>query len=84
VGVGFLVKARYEGVEVGVGPDLGGVEEKLIPPHQRRLLAEVDDPLEESLKDADPEPLADAGQAGVVGEVLVERVAEVGMGRTSE
>jgi hypothetical protein len=40
-------------------------------------LAQVDDPLEKALEDLYPQPLPDAGEAGVVGEGLVEGVAEV-------
>ena len=56
---------------------LGGVEVQLPAPDQPRLLAQVDDLLEEALEDVDAEPLPDAGQAGVVGQLLVEGVAEV-------
>jgi hypothetical protein len=47
------------------------------PPDQPSGLAEIDDTLEEALKDLDAEPLPDAGQTGVVGEFFVERVAQV-------
>ena len=77
VGLGVVVEARDEGVEVGVGLDLGGVEVELPAPDQARLLAQIDDLLEEALEDVDAQPLPDAGQAGVVGQVLVEGVAEV-------
>ena len=77
VGLGLVVEARDERVEGGVGLDLGGVEEQLPAPDQAGLLAQVDDLLEEALEDVEPEPLPDAGQAGVVGQRLVEGVAEV-------
>jgi hypothetical protein len=76
VGRGLVVKARDEGPEGGVGPHPGGVEEELVAPDELGLLAEVDDPLEEAFEDRETESSADAGQAGVVGEVFIERVAE--------
>ncbi len=50
---------------------------EFLSPDQPDLLAQVGDMLEKPLEDVDPEPLPDAGQAGVVRQVLVERVAEV-------
>src|SRR5262249_29145252 len=61
-----------QGIEIGIGPDFGGVEEQLPPPDEPGLLAEVDDPLEEPLEDPDAEPLPDARQAGMVGQRLVQ------------
>ena len=77
VGLGLVVEARDQRVEVGVGLDLGRVDVELPAPDQARLLAQIDDLLEEALEDVDAKPLPDAGQAGVVGQVLVEGVAEV-------
>ena len=77
VGRGFVVEAGDEGRDAGVGLDLRGIEVELPAPDQACLLAQVDDLLEEALKDVDAEALPDAGQAGVVGQVLVQGVAEV-------
>jgi hypothetical protein len=73
----ILFDGRPEGIEIGVGLDLGGVEEVFSSPNQPDLLTQVNDALEEALEDLDAEPLPDARQAGVVGQVLVEGVAEV-------
>jgi hypothetical protein len=40
-------------------------------------LAEIDDLLEEALEDLDTQTLVNAGQAGVIRELLVQRVAEI-------
>ena len=77
VRLGFVVEAGDEGRDAGIGLDLRRVEVELPPPDEPRLLAQVDDLLEEALEDVDAEPLPDAGQAGVVGERLVQGVAEV-------
>ena len=74
---GVVVEAGDEGRDAGVGFDLRGVEVELPAPDEARLLAQIDDLLEEALEDVDAEPLPDAGQAGVVGQRLVEGVAEV-------
>ena len=65
---GLVVEARDEGRDAGVGFDLGGVEVELPAPDEPGLLAQIDDLLEEALEDVDPQPLPDAGQAGVVGQ----------------
>ena len=72
-----VVEARHQRVDVGVGLDLGRVDVELPAPDQARLLTEIDDLLEEALEDVDAQPLPDAGQAGVVGQRLVQGVAEV-------
>ena len=65
---GVVVEAGDEGRDAGVGLDLRGIEVELPAPDQARLLAQIDDLLEEALEDVDAEPLPDAGQAGVVGQ----------------
>jgi hypothetical protein len=45
-------------------------------PDQADFLTQIDDPLEEALEDIDPKTLPDAGQAGMIGQLLVEGVAE--------
>lgn len=70
-------EAGHEGVDGGVGPDLSRVEVELTPPDQARLLAEIDDLLEEARKDRDAQPLSDPRQAGVVGERFIEGIAQV-------
>ena len=56
---------------------LGCIEEELLPPDQPGLEAQLHDVLEEAAEVRQAEPLADAGQAGVVGQRLVQVVAEV-------
>jgi hypothetical protein len=73
----LIREAGDQGVERGVRLNLRRIEVELASPDEARLLAQVDNPLEETLKDIDPEPLPDAGQAGVVGQRLVERIAQV-------
>ena len=76
MGLGFGIEAGDQGIDGGVGLDLGGVEEELLAPDEAGLLAQVDDLSEEAREELDAEPLADAGEAGVVGQGLVEGVAE--------
>lgn len=57
--------------------DLGRVDEELRAPDQARLLAQVDDLLDEAREDCNTQPLPDAGQTRVVGERLVEGIAQV-------
>ena len=74
---GFVVEAGDERRDAGIDFDLGAVEVQLSTPHETSFIAQIDDLLEEALEDPDPEPLPDAGQAGMIRERLVERVAEV-------
>src|SRR5262245_29440227 len=71
------VEAGDERVEVGIGLDLGAVEIEIPAPDEPRLLTEIDDLLEEALEDVDAEALPDAGQAGVIREVLVQGITKV-------
>jgi hypothetical protein len=75
--LGSLIEPRDEGVDVGVGAHLGGVEEELLAPNQPRLLAQFDDLREEALEDGEAEALANLREAGVVRQRLVEVVPEV-------
>ena len=77
MGFGIGIEARDERVGIRIGPDPGGVEVELPTPDQARFLAEVDDLLEEALEDVDARALPDAGQAGVVGQRLIEGVAQI-------
>jgi hypothetical protein len=67
-----MVEARDERGNACVGLDFGRVEGEFTTPDEPRVLAEVADLLEKPLEDVDPEPLPDAGQAGVVGQLLVQ------------
>ena len=73
--VGLDGEARLERVERGVGRDLGRVDVELLAPDQPRRDALLDDRLEEAAEDVQPVALADAGQAGVVGQRLGQVVA---------
>jgi hypothetical protein len=77
VRLGVVVEARDEGVDVGVGCHLRGIDEQLAPPNKTGFLTEVDNLLEEALEDVDAEALPDAGQAGVVGQRFVQGVTQV-------
>ena len=77
VQVGLGGEPRDPALHGGVGLYLGGVEEELLTPHQPRLRALLDDPLEESTEDGKTVALTDAGEAGVIGQRLVEVVSEV-------
>lgn len=68
---------RDERVSVSIGPHPGRIKVQLPAPHQAGSLTEIGDLLEEALEHLDPEPLADAGQARVIGQLLIQRVAEV-------
>jgi hypothetical protein len=77
VGFRLVGEARDEGVEIGVGLDLGSVDVELPPPDQPRLLAEINNRLEEPFEDRDPQPLPNPGQAGVVRQGFVEGLAQI-------
>jgi len=64
-------EARHEGIQVSVRFDVGRVHVELAAPDQPRLLTQIDDLLEEALEDVNAEALSDAGQAEVVGQLLV-------------
>ena len=74
---GVVVEAWHKRRDAGVGLDLRGIDVELATPHQPRLLAQIDDLLEEALEDVDTEPLPDARQAGVIRQVLVEGIAQI-------
>jgi hypothetical protein len=70
-------QARPQGVKGGIRAHLGRVEEELLAPHQAGLVAQLDHVLEEPPEQGEPQPLADARQAGVVGQRLIEVIAQV-------
>ena len=71
------VEPRSDRVQGGVGVHLGGIEVQLLAPDQARLDAHLYDPLEELSEHRKAEAIPDAGEAGVVGQWLVEIVAHV-------
>ena len=73
----FVLEAGDQRRNASVGFDFRGVEVELPAPNSAGLLTQIDDLLEEALKDIDPEALADAGQAGVIGQFLIKGVAEI-------
>jgi len=77
VGLGRVVETGHQGVNVSVGHHLRSVEEQLSPPDQAGVLTEVADSLEKALENLDAQTLPDTGQAGVVGQDLVEGVAQI-------
>ncbi len=70
-------EAGRDRLQGGVGLDLGGVEVELLAPHQPSLGAPLHDRLEESPEDLEPVAVSDPGEAGVVGQELVEVVPQV-------
>jgi hypothetical protein len=73
----LLGEARRERIDVRVRPYLGTVEEQFLAPDQACILAQLHHALEEALEDSNAQPGTDPSQTGVVGQWLVECVAEV-------
>jgi hypothetical protein len=69
---GFDGEACGEGVQGGIGLHLGGVDVEFAVPHQPRLLALRNNGLEELAEDFQPVAQADARQARMVGQRLVQ------------
>ena len=62
VRLGPIGEAWDQGRDAAVGPDLGGIEIEFVTPARSRVLTEVDDLLEDELKDVNIEPEPDADQ----------------------
>ena len=71
------LEPRHQRLPGRVGLHRGRVEEQLIAFDQPRLDAQLHDPLEEAAEDLEAVALADARERGVVGQGLVQVVAEV-------
>ena len=67
----------HERIQGSVARDAGRVGQDLLAPDEARLLAKVDDVLEEAAEDVETEALADAGEAGGVGQRLIQAVAQI-------
>jgi hypothetical protein len=65
-------EARGDRIERRVRLDLGGVEVQLLAPDQPGLAALLDDRLEEAAEDGQAVAPPDPGQAGVVGQLLIQ------------
>jgi hypothetical protein len=76
-----LASSRHEGIRGGVAGDTGCVGQDLLPPNETSVPAQIDHVLEEATEDRDSEALADAREAGGIGQRLVEAVAEGVTGR---
>ncbi len=70
-------RTRPRRVQRGIGLDLRSIEVQLLTPHQPCLEALLHDPLEEAPEDREAVSLPDPGEAGVVGQGLVQVVPEV-------
>jgi hypothetical protein len=57
--------------------DLGGIEVELFAPHKAGFYALLHDLLEEAAEDSKPVAIPDLGEAGVVGQGLVEVVSQI-------
>jgi hypothetical protein len=71
-----VIEAWDEGGNARIGLDFGRIEVAFAAPDKPRVLAEIDDLLEEALENGDAEPLADTAEAGLIEEGLIQRVAE--------
>ena len=71
-----LPESGHEGLHGSVAGDAGRIGQNLLAPDKTRVLAEVDHMLEEAAKDLETEALPDAGEAGGIGQRLVEAVTE--------
>src|SRR5260221_7492800 len=74
---GFHGKACREGVERGIGLDLGRIEVEFFAPDEPSLLALLDNRLEEAPKHLQAVAGTDTRQTRMVGHRLIEIVAEV-------
>ena len=74
---GDRAQARPQGVHRGVRPHLRGVEDQLLAPDQAGLLAQLDHALEETPEEVAAQAIPDAGEAGVVGQRLVQVVTQI-------
>ena len=63
--LGLVGEARHQGIEVGIGLDLRRVTEQLLTPDQPRLLAQIDDLLEEAFEDIDAKQRGSAAWRGI-------------------
>ena len=68
---GLDVEARQHRIVVGIGFHLGAIEIQFLTPDQASLLALLDDVLEETPEGVHAIAVADAGQAGMIGQRLV-------------
>ncbi len=74
---GFHGKACREGVERGIGLDLGRIEVEFLAPDEPSLLALLDHRLEEAPQHLQAVAGTDTRQTRMVGQRLIEMVAEV-------
>jgi hypothetical protein len=72
-----LPQAWDDRVKGSVGSDLGGIEQELLAPDQSGIVTELDDMLEEPTKEGKPQAIADAGQAGMIRERLIQMVPKI-------
>lgn len=75
--VGFHGEARNHLVAVGVGVNQGSISVERTTDQQTGFVAAPQDDLEELAEDSNAVAVADAGQAGMVGQRLVEVIAEI-------
>src|SRR5689334_15589655 len=71
------IEAGPQGIVVGIGFNLSAIEIELLTPHQAGLLTLLDDVLKETPEGVDTIAVANASQAGMIGEQLVEIVTEI-------
>src|SRR5215211_1982008 len=71
------VESRSDRIQGGIGVHLGGIEVQLLAPDQTCLDTQLYDPLEELAEHLQAEAIADASEAGVIGQSFQEIVAHV-------
>jgi hypothetical protein len=75
--IGLDRETRQQLVALGAGFNQGGIRVQLFAPNQTVVATALDDWLEELPQDGAAVALTDAGQAGVVGQSLMQLVAEI-------
>lgn len=75
--LGFHGEARDHGIAVSVGLDQGPIRVERLSDNQARGLTACDDCLEELAEDRNPITVANVGHAGIVGERLVQVIAQI-------
>src|SRR3954462_3236058 len=75
--LGLQVEPGDHTVQSRIGAHLRRVEEQLPSPEQSRFLTQIHDVLEETLEDRQAQSLPDARQAGVLGQRLIQPIAEI-------
>ena len=71
------VEARDQRIETGVGAHLRRIEDQFLAPDQSGCLTHIDDPFEEPVEDLHTQAIPDAAQAGMLGQRLIQVIAQI-------